>query len=264
MVLNDAMWARHIANHGMGLLREATRGTLALWYPPICFLCEQTDATNMLCQECRGKLEALENTPACSRCAMAIKLPNAPCPFCRGKGPGIIHSMAALGRFSDPLRHLLHLFKYHQNWAVGHMLSERLLNQPRAIELLKEADVLVPVPLHPFRQFTRGFNQASVIAHRLAKATSLPVICAVERIRNTPTQTFLHSRHRREQNMSDAFALAQPRRIVGKRVLLIDDVVTVGATMRAVARCVREARPMSINALALAVADDKRRDLRTY
>ena len=118
------------------------------------------------------------------------------------------------------------------------------------------ADRIIPVPLHPFRHFQRGYNQADVIASRLG---STRLLRPIKRLRNTPTQTHLHSHEKRIENLRHAFSLTDPESIAGQRVLVIDDVMTSGATLQSIARALVPAKPKSLHALVLAIADPKGR-----
>jgi ComF family protein len=123
--------------------------------------------------------------------------------------------------------------------------------------LIERAEVIVPVPLHPWRRLSRGFNQAEVIAAKLApyrrgrRLVRHPLV----RLKATETQTHFHSRASREANLKDAFALDRAKDVQGRRVLLVDDVMTTGATMRAAAGELRKGGPAEISGLVIAIAD---------
>ena len=185
----------------------------------------------------------------------------APCPFCQGRGFSHYKSIHRLATFTEPLKGLIHQAKYSHRWGLAELLAERLCVKSDVRELLGGADVLVPVPLHFLRQFRRGYNQAEVIARRISSDSGKHVVRVLSRVRHTQSQTHL-TRKGRFQNVRQAFKLLDAGPIAGKRVLVIDDVMTTGATLKAVARVLRPARPASISALLLAVADPRGRDFR--
>lgn len=232
-------------------------------YPGICATCRGAcTPSEFLCGPCSDRLAQLELAAACQRCGAPAAKTDAPCPFCKGDGVPHYDRILRLGVFDDPLKDLIHQFKYQGRWAIGQRLAGRLLDQHVIRELLAQIDVLVPVPLHFLRQLHRGYNQATVIARHLARYSGTPIKRPLARIRNTHTQTHLHSRAQRFDNLRGAFRLIRPGSIRGKRVLVIDDVLTSGATLQTVGRALRRARPSSLTALVLAVADPRGRGFR--
>jgi ComF family protein len=140
----------------------------------------------------------------------------------------------AIGAYDGTLRAIVHAFKYDGRRSLAVPLAA--LIHARAGGLVDTADVVVPVPLHPTRLCQRGFNQAA----DLARALGLPVVCALKRVRATPTQTSLPAA-RRHRNVRNAFAATrQARALAGRTVLLVDDVSTTGATLEACARALKE------------------------
>jgi ComF family protein len=157
--------------------------------------------------------------------------------------------------FAEPLRGGIHHAKYHRRWELGEALADRLYEAPGVAEILKECDGLLPVPLHWRRQIGRGYNQAQVLAGRLGRRARRPVLHAAVRARNTPTQTQLRSRTQRHANLRDAFILRDPAVVAGRRIVVVDDVMTSGATLQSLGRTLRQAKPAALDALVLAIAD---------
>jgi ComF family protein len=241
--------------------RVALRHVVDFCYPGKCSFCEAPCEGDVpLCEPCRIDLHALEVAPACARCAKPLAEHDAPCPYCKGKGVRPFETILRLAVFDDPVKHLIHLIKYHRGWPLAEFLADRLLDQERVARLLAQTDVLVPVPLYPLRQILRGYNQAEVIARRLVKKSRsrLKLAQPAVRLKNTESQTHL-SPTKREENLRDAFGVSNPRSIRGRRVVLIDDVTTTGATLVSMARELSKAGPLSLSAMTIAIADPKGR-----
>ncbi|MCX7603387.1 MAG: ComF family protein [Bryobacteraceae bacterium] len=115
-------------------------------------------------------------------------------------------------------------------------------------------DFLVPVPSHWRRRFSRGFDQALLLARELSRHTGIPVLCALRRTRHTAAQAGLTGRQRRD-NIRGCFATGDPAAIRGKRLLLIDDVLTTGATVNAAAATLRRSGAAHVGVFTLARAD---------
>ncbi len=150
-----------------------------------------------------------------------------------------------------PLDALIHRFKYGADLRLGRALAlamAQTMLPPLAI------DVLLPVPLAPRRQRSRGFNQAAVLTRDLGAAWRLPVLLdAVQRRRETPHQARLHASARRE-NLRGAFAVERARAIAGRRVGVVDDVLTTGATLNALAEVLLESGAAAVQGIVLARA----------
>lgn len=227
-------------------------------YPPTCAVCA-AGSESLLCEECDGALTELAEAPACGWCAAPLG-EGAACPFCGGRGLQPIDRVVALGRFDEPLKGLIHQIKYHHRWTLAESLADRLIESESVKGLLTETDCLVPVPLYRWRRVMRGYNQADVVARRIGRRCRIRVVYPAIRWRHTETQTHVHSRARRHANLRDAFILTSPACVRGRHVVLLDDVMTTGATLQALARTLRPAKPASICAIVLAVADPRRRD----
>ena len=233
-------------------------------YPSRCAACDEgVEGAAMLCPACDDELQKLESAPGCSWCGKPIPEVGAPCPHCLGDGIAHFDRVVRLGTFTDPLKHLIHQMKFHHRWGLAEGLADRLIARERVKGVLSETEVIVPVPLHRLRQITRGYNQSEVLGKRLARRCGIRLARPVVRLRHTEAQTTLDSAQAREENLRDAFGLVNPQGVHGKHVLVVDDVMTTGATLRAVARALRPAKPASLSALVIAVADPKHRDFQS-
>jgi ComF family protein len=235
-----------------------------LCYPSRCAACgADCPVGTRFCEGCDGKLSVLERAPACRACASPLGEAGAPCPYCRGKSVRPFARLVAMGVYRPPLQGLIQQAKYRRRWLLAEALADRLLTLESVKGLLTEADCLAPVPLHWGRQIRRGYNQSAVIADRLSRKTGLPVVWPAARLRRTAPQTSLHARANRWQNLRHAFGLIDPASIRGKHVVIVDDVMTTLATIKAFGRVLRQAEPASICGIVLAMADPRRKDFTT-
>lgn len=170
------------------------------------------------------------------------------CLECRIDPPAFERARAA-GVYTGPLREALHAFKFHGKRALARPLAE-LIHEQCAPVLASGADALVPVPLARARLRERGFNQADLVADRLGALCGLPVRRRwLARVRETAPQTALAAAERRG-NVRNAF-LAE-RRAAGRHVILVDDVLTTGATCQESARALREAGARRVDVVTVA------------
>jgi len=160
-----------------------------------------------------------------------------------------IEGIRAVAYLEGPLRKAIHRFKYDNVRDLAAPLGG-LLGDYLERELLP-AEVIVPVPLHPKRLRERGYNQSALLARQLGEQTGLPVLeGSLLRMRETASQVELSAQERKE-NVRGAFACVDER-LAGKRVLLIDDVCTTGATLEACSIALAQRGPRSVWALVLA------------
>ena len=167
-----------------------------------------------------------------------------------------ITAAAALFHFSKTgrIQHVLHMFKYKGQKEIGQRLGnfygKQLLQHP----LFMSVDVIVPVPLHPKKEFQRGYNQSAVFGRGLAEAMEKPLEPhALKRIQATQTQT-KKSRIDRWKNVDEVFEVAKPEALKNRHVLLVDDVITTGATMEACASAMSSLGGTTISIAAIAAA----------
>ena len=223
--------------------------------PPVCLACQAALSTHhALCAACWRDV-AFIRAPLCER--MGI-----PLPFDTG-GPTV--SAAALAappdydraraaaHFAGTARRLVHGFKFSDRQEVRVLLGGWL--QSAAHELLGDAHVIVPVPLSRRRLFWRKFNQAAILAHEIGRRSGLPVATgALKRRRATRPQVGL-TRAQRRANVDGAFGVTKRQRAIieGHNILLIDDVITTGATVNACARALKRAGATRVDVLAVAM-----------
>src|SRR5688500_3916013 len=197
-----------------------------------------------------NSLLAATLAPCCAACARPLDAPlgSSVCAWCWQE------AMAAAGRYDGALRQIVHAFKYEGRRSLARPLGAML--KASAAEWLHSVDCAVPVPLYPWRRLRRGFNQATDLARQL----DLPVVHALWRTRATAPQTGLTAAARR-RNVAGAFRLSPllSRRtraalISGRVVVLVDDVMTTGATMQACAEVLAGAGAREVRMLTVARA----------
>lgn len=217
-----------------------------------------------LCVHCRKDRWA--GTPLCLDCmrkAAPIRFPV--CGFCGVPGCVLEHSPAGTAEAAIPSRFLFHMgpqlstlihgFKYRHLKRHIRFLCAYLRYRPDLAEWCGTYDALAPVPIHSARKRERGYNQAEEIAREASLHLRLPVIAdALSRTRATVSQTKLN-RGQRARNLENAFRCTAPASIRGKRILLVDDVFTTGATVARCAELLLEAGALSVGVLALAKVD---------
>jgi ComF family protein len=220
-------------------------------FPARCRLCGVTAARDPgLCPECRADLPWLGT--ACPRCARPLAGGTAglPCGACQRQAPPFDAATAAL-RYSQPVDYLVQRLKFSGELALAPLLAE-LLVRCLAGRAASMPDVLVPVPLHPARLRTRGFNQAGEIARALGRSLRRPVdgrLC--RRVRDTGSQSLLPARMRR-MNMRGAFRTCGTA--TDRHIAVVDDVLTSGHTAGELARALRRAGAMRIEIWVIARA----------
>lgn len=223
---------------------------LALLYPENCQLClkaRATPAEGFVCSECRGGARLIK-PPFCQQCGRPF--PGAitvefTCSVCQGAGWKFVRARSA-AEAKGPVLEVIHRYKYARALWFEPFLAGLLIQQALPEVGRGEFDCVVPVPLHPVKQREREFNQAERLARRLAAAARLPLNPkAVVRVAPTRTQTLL-TREERLANVRRAFAPRPGARLNGARVLLVDDVLTTGATTSACAGALLAAGAASV------------------
>ncbi len=208
----------------------------------------------------RRKLEYLLNWPYCFKCGLTLgpHSQTAGCPRCASRSL-TLRCLLRAGPLHGPLASMVHQLKFRRQWGIAPVLADWMAAACRHRPNVP-MDILIPVPLHPVRQWSRGFNQAAELAHGVGDRLNLPIAQVLRRRRATRPQTRTQSAAERRDNLRGAFAAVDGFDLACRHVWLVDDVCTTGATLHAAAGALRaiprDRRPASINALVAAVADD--------
>ncbi|MEC9367435.1 MAG: ComF family protein [Pseudomonadota bacterium] len=236
------------------ILRRIAGRAANLLLPPLCVSCRApVDGHGGVCPACWAKIDFIEQ-PLCDR--LGIPLPY-PCdgPIVSAAAladPPAYGRARAVARYDGVMRELVHGLKYGDR-QDGVALFARWLTHA-GCDLLADAHIIVPVPLYRLRLWTRRFNQSALMGRELARRTGLPFEPLVlKRTRRTVSQVGLSAEQRR-RNVAGAFAVDERRRpeIEGRNILLLDDVITTGATAEACTRALLRAGAARVDVLALA------------
>jgi len=230
---------------GSTLFGRARRAALDLLFPPRCAACGRGGA--FICDACAAALVAAA-PPRCPRC-WRPGADTGPCFECQSAPPAFDGLRAAFV-YQGVARELVHALKYRGLSALAVSMASSLTGPARVPGLVAEA--VVPVPLSGLRRRTRGYNQAELLARELARELGLPLLPrALRRVRSAPPQARSAGADERRRNVEGAFA-SRDVAVAGRRILLIDDVTTTGATLDSCATALKAAGAVSVWALAFA------------
>lgn len=249
-----------VTANSAGVMLRPLRRALDLVLPPRCLGCGAlVEDQGALCSACWSAVTFLAD-PLCRRCGLPFAydeatggLPGLECGACLAEPPPFGRARAVM-RYDDASRPLLLSFKHGDRTEAAAPYAAWLARSGR--DLVAEAELVAPVPLHWRRLFARRYNQAALLARALARREGLPEIPdLLLRRRATPSQGRL-TRAERHRNVAGAFAV-NPRRataLEGRRLLLVDDVMTTGATVAACSRAALRAGAAGVDVLVLARA----------
>ncbi len=239
-----------------GLAQAAAAGAVGLVLPPSCLCCSAPVGTaGALCADCWIGVSFI-GRPCCARCGLPFAIEAAQGALCGTciRVPPVYDRARAAFLYEGTGRELILAFKMADRSWLAPRLAEWL--HRAAAPLLTDADLVVPVPLHRWRLLARRFNQAAVLAGLVARRAGVPTAPdLLRRTRRTPPQTRLSGPERR-RNVRGAFQVRRARMplVAGRRILLVDDVLTTGATVSACARALRKAGAARVDVATLARA----------
>lgn len=247
---------RHIVDH-LTLLARRLLNRAGHAIPNHCLLCASQSESSLpgICSGCLCDLPFMDHQPRCKICGLSLTSTGDHCGQCLHQPPNFSRSYIPFD-YRYPLDRLIQGFKYRRHLASGELLAQLLVDYVQHCS--QEApgwlppDLIIPTPMHWRRRWQRGFNQADILARALAKNLDVPLASRqVRRRKNAPAQQGL-TRDQRQRNLRNAFVIRDPASIAGKRIALVDDVVTTTATTRELSRLLRKAGAADVQVWALA------------
>ena len=221
-------------------------GMLDFVFPPLCAGCGKFDeSAEGICESCQKAIETF-SLPICLSCESVLQ-ENVKCPICADK----VFPLFAYGNYQPPLQEIIIQFKFRDVLGPVKLLTANLVETFASKLQHLSADCLMPVPLHPQREHRRGYNQANIIAEALSLLLELPVRAnLIQRTGKRRPQARLNFASR-AQNVKGAFSITQ-KQSEPEKILLVDDVVTTGATVTELKKVLEKARHKVVGVIALA------------
>ncbi len=251
------------------VIERLAQGFLDLLFPPNCVICHNyiprqptvpiksliKAPSQIICQKCIELIQ-YNRPPFCLKCSRFMQKPliHPLCHLCRRFKPHFDFAWGSL-LFNDPLRELIHQFKYSQKTFLKIPFSSWMISFILAFELdIKQFDMIIPIPLSSARFRERGFNQSELLARSISNHFDIPISTdQLKKIRNTSSQSLLKEKER-WTNIHGAFIKKNQKIIINKNILLIDDLLTTGATCSEAALILKMAGAKRVGVLTLAIA----------
>ena len=241
------------------MLKSFVQSLGDLVYPPHCYSCQKyltaAERPRLLCHACYQSIP-WNKRPACPKCSRYLgPMPqDAVCSSCRQQHLYFDFAWSVC-LYEDPIRHLIHQFKFHNQTQLRKPLSQLMIDHIEHYELdMAQFDIVVPIPLHPTKYRERGYNQAQLLAQLIAqKYDKMMLVSLLKRVRHTPSQITL-SRKNRFTNVEGSFRINTRLNINNKNIVIIDDLLTTGATASEAARCLKTHGAKRVGLLTLSIA----------
>ena len=212
-----------------------------LIYPKICFSCRKpldSKTSIYLCPACLKKI-SFHEPPFCNYCGCQVDSAEIEeCPYCSSQGYNFTRGYSVFS-YDTLGKECIHDLKYKSCTYLAGSLAQIMADFSRKYIKTNYIDLIVPIPLHWKKLRDRSFNQTELLANSLGKKLNIPVISVLKRIVHNPAQVDL-PREKRLKNVKGIFACVRASNVLGKNVLLIDDVFTTGATLNECARVLKE------------------------
>ncbi len=225
-----------------------------LIFPSHCLNCRKFSADGLVCLSC-ANLVVRNSPPFCLKCSqhLALASPDGICPDCATRRVAFNKAWAAC-LYEEPVRHLLHQFKYNGKTGLRKIFSRWMIDFVREYHIpIGEYDVMLPMPTDPLRLRERGYNQAELLAEILAQEFNIPLRTnIIQRHKITQPQSAL-SPKQRFTNLQGAFKINHSS-VRDKSIIIVDDLLTTGATAHAAAETLLNEGAAQVNILTLAIA----------
>jgi competence protein ComFC len=225
-----------------------------LIYPLKCVVCNlpislEELKSEFLCSFCLKKIKFII-PPVCEKCGRPSNSPI--CSECNKKHNFSFEKAFSVALYEGIWKELIHLFKYNKNDRLDKFLAEFLVELILNNPYLKESDSIIPVPLHRWDRWKRGYNQTHLLAYWVSSMTGIPIWANnLIKHKKIPSQTTLSGKDRLK-NIKGAFIVKKPKILKNKKVLLIDDVFTTGSTVNECSKVLLEAKASQVNVITLA------------
>lgn len=232
-------------------LRRFLGGLADYLYPPVCLGCDADLESGTVCTVCNEQVMS-GRLDICPKCGRPLHPGTTGCGRCGV--PISLSRIRALGRYAPPFSGLVRELKYRNRTALVRLLGRALCGLAESDPELGRADIICPVPLHRARLRERGYNQAELLAREVGAGIGVECANLLIRHRNTRTQTRLPDDRARHANVRRAFVPENALKLNATRVLLVDDVMTSGATLDAAGRQLLLAGAGAVVGLVIAAA----------